>query len=150
VSAFTNQTEDDVLDLLFTNVDAPNWGDAAGLQNSATAGSLHVSAHENDALSDTSTLQTDNEAGYTGYGRIAIARSAAGWTVNAGTVDNDALGQFGEATAGTPETITDVGIGFALSGAGYLHIHGQVAQDLVVNNGVNPQIAAGALDVSIN
>ncbi len=47
-------------------------------------------------------------------------------------------------------TITDVGIGFALTGAGVLQIWGQVTSDLVVNNGINPQFAAGALDISID
>lgn len=150
MSNLTNQTEDDLLDLLFTNIDAPNWGDAAGLQNSAAAGTLGIGCYTGDALSDTSTSQATNEAAYTGYARQTVARSAAGWTVASGTVDNDALIQFGEMTAGGPITITDVGIGFASSGAGYLHIWGQVAIDLVVNNTVNPQYAIGALDISIN
>jgi len=150
MSAFTNLAEDDFLDLFFTNVDFPNVGDATGLQGSTTAGSLYVSLHTGDAIGDTSTLQTDNEASYTGYGRQAVARSAAGWTVASGTVDNDALIQFGEATAGTPETITDVGLGSAAMGGGVLQIWGQVTADLVVNNGVNPQFAAGALDISID
>ena len=111
---------------------------------------MHVSLHLLDAIGDTSTLQTDNEASYTGYGRQAVARSTAGWTVASGTVDNDALIQFGEKTAGADETITDVGIGFASSGAGVLQIWGQVTADLLVSNGVNPQLAIGALDISIN
>lgn len=150
MSAFTNLAEDDFLDLFFTNVDFPNVGDAAGLQNSAAAGSLHASLHTGDAVSDTTTLQTDNETSYTGYARVANARSTAGWTVLTGTVDNDVLNQFGEMTAGGPVTITDVILGFALSGAGVAQIWGQVTLDLVVNNGINPQFAIGALDVSID
>lgn len=150
MTAFTNLAEDDFLDLFFTNVDFPNVGDAAGLQNSATAGSLFASLHAADAIGDTSTLQTDNEVAYTGYARQGIARSTAGWTVASGTVDNDSLVQFGEMTAGGPDTVTDVGLGSAVSGAGVLQIWGQVTTDLVINNGVNPQFAAGALDISIN
>lgn len=150
MTALTNQAEDDFLDLYFTNVAWPNVGDASGLQPSTVAGSIHVSLHTGDALADTDTDQTSNEAAYTGYARQAVARSAAGWTVAGGTVDNDALIQFGEATAGTPETITDVGLGFALVGAGSLQFYGQVTSDLVVNTGVNPQFAIGALDVSID
>ncbi len=103
-----------------------------------------------DAIGDTSTIQTDNETTYTGYARFANARSAAGWTVASGTVDNDVLNQFGEMTAGGPVTVTDVGLGFATSGAGVLQIWGQVTLDLIVNNGINPQFAIGALDVSID
>jgi len=150
MSALTNQTEDDLLDLLFTNVDAPNWGDAAGLQNSTAAGSLYVGAHYGDVLADTTTAQNTNEMDYTGYSRQAVARSVSGWTVASGTVDNDALIQFGQMTAGTNRTITDVGIGYESGSPGYLHLWGQVTADLAVSTGVNPQIAAGALDISIN
>lgn len=150
MSAFTNLAEDDFLDHFFTNTTFPNVGDAAGLLASAAAGSLHSSLHVLDAVSDTSTLQTDNEVVYTGYARQAHARNVSDWTVLTGTVDNDLLIQYGEMTAGGPDTITDVGLGFAISGAGVLQIWGQVTTDLVVNNGVNPQFVAGALDVSIN
>jgi len=148
MSAFTDQCEDDILDLLFTNVDAPNWGDAAGLQNSATEGSMNISLHTGDAIGDTTTSQATSECAYTGYSRQTVGRNVSGWTVSAGTVDNDALIQFGEATAGTPETVTDVGL--AGLNTAYLQIWGQVTSDLVVNVGVNPQFAAGALDVSLN
>lgn len=150
MTAFTNLAEDDFGDLFFTNVAFPNVGDAAGLPPSVAANNLHSSLHLLDAISDTSTLQTDNETTYTGYARVATARSVAGWTVTAGTIDNDNLLQYGNMTAGGPVTITDVGIGFAASGAGVLQIHGQVTTDLVVNNGINPQFAAGALDISID
>jgi len=150
MSAFTNLAEDDFLDHFFTNTTFPNVGDAAGLLPSAVAGNLYASLHENDAVSDTTTLQTDNETTYTGYARFANARSTAGWTVLTGTVDNDVLNTFGEMTAGGPVTITDVILGFAASGAGVAQIHGQVTSDLIVNNGINPQFAIGALDVSID
>lgn len=150
MSAFTNLAEDDFLDLFFTNLDFPNVGDAGGLQQSVVDGNLYSSLHTGDAVSDTTTLQTDNETTYTGYARFANTRDTAGWTVLTGTVDNDVLNTFGEMTAGGPVTITDVILGFAASGAGVAHIHGQVTSDLIVNNGTNPQFAIGALDVSID
>jgi hypothetical protein len=150
MAGFTNLAEDDFLDLFFTNIDFPNVGDAGGLQQSVGEGSLHTSLHVLDALTDASTLQTDNEVAYTGYARVASARNVSDWTVASGLVDNDLLLQYGEMTAGGPDTITDVGIGFALAGAGVLQIWGQVTLDLVVNNGVNPQFAAGALDITID
>lgn len=150
MAGFTNQRESDILDLFFTNVDAPNVGDAAGLQNSAAPGSLYVSAHLSDLLTDADTSQASQETTYTGYGRVAVARSTAGWTVTGDTVDNDNLLQHGSMSAGGPVTITDVGLGFATSGAGYLDAWGQVSSDLVVNNGVNPQYVAGALDFTLD
>lgn len=145
----TNLFEDDLLDLIFTNVDCPNVGDAAGLQNSAIAGSWHISLHTGDALSDTSTLQTASEAAYTNYARQAVARSTSGWTVASGTVDNDSAITFPQSGSG-PETQTDVGLGFASSGAGVLQIWSQLVSDLVVNSGITPEFAAGALDISLD
>lgn len=144
----TNLFEDDLLDLYFTNVDAPNVGDAGGLQNSVVAGSLHISL-STAALAETHTLQTQNEAAYTGYARQAVARSVAGWTVAAGNADNDAAITFPTSTSG-PETETDVGIGFALSGAGVLQIFSALVASLIVNNGITPEFAIGALDTALD
>lgn len=145
----TNLFEDDVLDLLFTNVAAPNVGDAAGLQPSAGAGNWHISLHTGNAISDTSTLQTDNEAAYTPYARVAVVRSVAGWTVASGTVTNDAAITFPTSSTG-PETETDVGLGFAAAGAGVLQIFSPLDADLIVNNLVTPQFAIAALAVSLD
>ena len=85
--------EDDLLDLIFTNVAAPNVGDAGGLQPSVGAGSFFTSLHTAlpaESVSD----QTNLEATYTPYARIGVARSLAGWTVAAGVVDNDAAITF--------------------------------------------------------
>ncbi len=150
MSAFTNIAEDEFLDLFFTNEAFAQVGDAAGLPPSIGAGDLHASLHTGDAVGETTTLQTASETTYTGYGRVANARTTSGWTVSSGTVDNDVLNQFGNMTAGGPVTITDVILGFANTGGGFAHIWGQVTIDLVVNNGVNPQFAIGALDVSID
>ena len=67
-------------------------------------------------------------------------------SVTGDTVTNDNLIVFGEMSAGGPITVTDVGLGFATGNV--LQRWGQVTIDLVVNNGVNPQLAAGALDIT--
>lgn len=143
----TDLFEDDLLDLIFTNVDAPNVGDAAGLQNSATAGSFYISLHT-ATLNDTHSAQTQDEAAYTSYARVAVARSTSGWTVASGTVDNDAAISFPAATGGS-ETETYFGIGSALSGAGNLQIYGALTASLAVSSGITPEFAAGALDISL-
>lgn len=144
----TNFFEDDLLDLIFTNVAAPNVGDAAGLPPSVAANNFHISLHTVTIL-DTATLQTQNEAAYTGYSRVAVARSTAGWTVSAGQVSNDALITFPTSTSG-PETELDVGIGFAASGAGNLDIFAVLDASLVVNSGVTPEFAISALAISLD
>lgn len=145
----TNLFEDDLLDLIFTNVAAPNVGDAGGLLPSAAPNSFHISLHTGNAISDTSTLQTDSEAAYSGYAREAVARSTGGWSVASGTVTNDALITFTISASG-PETETDVGIGFATAGAGVLQIFSTLDADLVVNSGVTPEFAISALAISLD
>lgn len=68
----------DMLELYFQNLDHPYVGDTAGLQNSAAAGSFYISLH---TASPAGGNQQTSEATYTGYARVAVARSAGGWTV---------------------------------------------------------------------
>lgn len=145
MAALTNLFKDDLLDLIFTNVAAPNVGDSAGLLPSATAGTMAVALHTGNSISASSTVQTDTEAAYTGYVRQTVVRSTSGWTVASGLVDNDSVITFPISTSG-PETETDVSLG---GNAGVMQIFGSLASDLVVNSGVTPQFAAGALDITV-
>jgi|SRR5579859_1216043 len=106
-----------LLKLIFQNLQLAGYGDTNGPQPSATAGSFYVSLHTADP--GTADDQTVNEATYTGYGRIAVARSTGGWSVTAGVVSNVANIVFGACTGGS-NTITHFGVGTASSGAGHL------------------------------
>ena len=143
----TDQLENDLLDLLFTNVAAPNWGDAAGLPPALTVGSVYISLHT-ATLADTHVNQTQGEAAYGSYARQAVARSIAGWTVALGIVDNDAEILFPEATGGS-ELETDFGLGAAVSGVGYLQLYGALVASLQVDSGVQPRFKAGTFDISV-
>ena len=136
--------ENDLIDLLFNNTGIANIGDATGLPGSSSAGSTQLSLHT-VALDDTDTLLTADEVAYTGYSRPTQARSSSGWTVSADTASNAALIQFGEMTAGGPDTVVHAGLGFLATGD-VLRLHADLTSDLVINNGVNPQFAIGALD----
>jgi hypothetical protein len=143
----TNQMELDVLDLLFTNVDAPFIGDAAGLQNSAAAGSLQISLHT-AALSDTDTDATASEAAYTSYAREVVGRSVSDWTVAAGSVSNDAELAFVTATGGTED---EVYFGICLMATGdYLQLWGALDASLSVSSGITPTFAAQALAFTLD
>lgn len=106
-----------LLKLLETNVAYANVGDAGGLQPSASAGNEYISLHTGDP--GLTGDQTINEANYTGYARVPVARSGAGWTVAAGGKTNAANITFGLCTLGT-NLITHFGIGTASAGAGQL------------------------------
>lgn len=143
----TNQFESDLLDLLFTNVTAPNIGDGTGIVG-GTVGNIEL-ALSTGTLGETDTLMTATEVAYTGYARPTIVRSAAGWSVSGTTqVANDSLIQFGEMTAGGPDTVLDLALTFDSAGD-YLQIYGVLDNSLVINNGVNPQFVASALVITL-
>lgn len=144
----TNAFETALLDLLFNNTAIANIGDATGLTATTGAGSTQL-ALSSAALSDTDTLLTATELAYTGYARQTQARSSAGWTVAGNSADNAALIQFGEMTAGGPVTAVHVGLGFIATGD-VLRLHADLAADLVINNGINPQFAINALSFTLD
>jgi hypothetical protein len=141
----SNAFENALLLLLFNNTDLATIGDAAGLQNSAAAGSLFVSLHTADPSE--AGNQSTNEATYTGYARVAVARSGTGWTVTGGAVDNAALVTFGLCTAGA-NTITHFGVGAESSGATLLLYKGALTAPLAVSAGITPEFAIGTLDIT--
>jgi hypothetical protein len=142
----TNAFETALLEHYFQNADHANIGDAAGLQNSATAGSFHVSLHTADPGETGS--QTTSECAYTGYARVAVARSGSGWTVSGNNVSNAGAITFGTKTAGADETVTHFGIGSDSSGAGNLFFKGALAASRLISNGITPSFAIGELDVT--
>lgn len=106
---------------------------------------LFVSLHTADP--GEAGTQATNEAAYTSYARVAVARSGSGWTVTGNTVTNAALIQFPQCTGGS-ETITHVGVGLATSGSTTLLYKGALSSSLAVSSGIQPQFAAGALSIS--
>ncbi len=143
MASMTDGFENALALLLFNNTAIANVGDATGLPATATAGSTQL-ALSSAALTDADTLLTATEIAYTGYARPTQARSGAGWTVSGAVVSNAALIQFGEMSAGGPDTAVHLGLGLLATG-NVLRLHQDLAADLVINNGVNPQFAIGAL-----
>ena len=76
----SNSWENALLLLMFNNSNVANVGDATGLRGSTVAGSLYISLHTADP--GEAGDQTTNEIAYTGYARVAVARSGAAWTVH--------------------------------------------------------------------
>ncbi len=145
--SMSNAAETALLELIFHNEDWANVGDAGGLQNSAAAGSLYVALHTADP-GEAGDQQT-SEATYTSYARVAVARSAAGWTITANVADNAAAVNFPAATGGTNH-ITHVSVGLASAGASQILWSGELTAHLDVSAGITPSFAIGALDCSID
>ena len=140
-----NTFENDLLQLIFNNVDIADIGDASGLQNSATAGSLYVALHTADPGEGGNA--TTSESAYGSYARQAVARSGAGWTVTNNQAQNAALIQFPECSSGS-ETITHVSITTASSGSSKILYSGALNASRSVSSGIQPQFAINALTVT--
>lgn len=145
--SMSNASETALLNLLFNNTDWANVGDAAGLQNSATAGSFYVALHTADP--GEAGTQATSEATYTGYARVAVARSGAGWTVSGNQVTNAATVQFGECTAGS-ETITHFSVGLESAGATAILYSGALSASRAVSSGITPLFNVGALTGTVD
>ena len=144
--SMSNSFETDLLELIFNNVAIANIGDASGLQPSATAGSLYVSLHTADP--GEAGNQGTSETVYTNYARVAVARTAGAWVISGDTASNAALVQFPQCGA-TGATITYVGVGVSPTAgdSGQLLFSGQLSSSLTVANLIQPQFAAGDIDV---
>jgi len=146
----SNAFESQLMLLIFNNTNAANVGDATGLRGSTTAGSLFIALHTADP--GEAGDQTTSEATYTGYARVAVARSGAGFTVS-GTAPtqaaNAAAVTFGACTAGS-STCTYFSVGVATSGASVIIASGALTASLAVTAGITPSFAIGALVVTLD
>lgn len=134
----SNTFENELLLLLFNNTDIANIGDAAGIQNSATAGSLYLSLHTADP--GEAGNQSTNEIAYTGYARQPVARSGAGFTVSGNSVTLTNNVDFPEMTGGAGGTVTHFAVGKEVSGATVILYSGTTDPDILVSSGVTPRL----------
>ena len=143
----SNELETNLLKLIYQNVTIAGIGDATGLVCSGTAGNLYIGLHIADPGEGGD--QTTSEATYTGYARVAVARTSGGWTVSGNSVSNAAQVTFAPCTAGS-NTITHFSVGTASSGAGHLLFSGALTASLAVSAGITPQAAAGAITNTVD
>ena len=85
------------------------------------------------------------EADYTGYARVPLTKASA-WTDGGSVFTNAALIQFGACTAGN-NTITHFAVVDTASGAVNQMISGSLSAALNVSAGIQPQFAAGQLEI---
>lgn len=137
--SFSNQFEADILGLIF------NATAISGLADNASASpltNLYVALHTADPGEGGN--QATSEANYTGYSRVAVQRSGAGWTLAGQTISPTAVIEFGEMTAGTAGTATHATVGTAASGAGKVIIRGALSPTIPFQVGTVPRIRANS------
>lgn len=139
----STSTCNNVLALIFN---ATTWNLIAENDTTSPATNLYLSLHTADP--GVGNDQQTNETAYTNYVRIAVARTTGGWDApSGGATANAALAQFAQCGA-SGATLTHVAIGTGASGAGTVLYAGALSSSLAVANGIQPQFAAGALDVT--
>lgn len=134
-----NTFENDLLKLIFQGTAIANVADNA---SSSPLTNLHLSLHTADPGEAGS--QTTNETSYTGYARVAVARTSSGFTISNNEVTLAANTDFGACTGGTA-TITHFGIGTASTGTGKLLYKGALSPSISVASGVTPRINSGVI-----
>lgn len=129
-----------ILSLLLNGTAIANVADNAA---SGPLTNLYVALHT--ATPGAGGSQTTNEAAYTGYARVAIARSpgSPAWTVASATASPAATIFFPPATAGS-EVETFASIGTASTGAGEILYFGAIAPTISVGPGVTPFLQTGS------
>lgn len=133
-----NTFENDLLKLIFNATAIANIADNAA---SSPLGNLQVGLHTSDP--GEAGDQTTNEATYTDYARVAVARTSGGWTVTSNSVSPVANIDFPEASGGS-NTITHAHIGTAASSTGKILYSGTVTPNLVVSTGVTPRLTTAS------
>lgn len=127
-----NTFENDLLQLIFNATAIANIADNAG---TSPLTDLYVSLHTADP--GEAGGQTTNECAYTSYARVAVARTAGGWTVTTNSVSPVANINFPAATGGI-ETATHWAVGTDAAGAGKLLYSGTITPNINITNGVTP------------
>lgn len=131
--------ENDLLKLIFQATAIANIADNAA---ASPLTNLYVSLHTADP--GESGNQGSSEISYTGYARVAVARTSGGWTVTNNSVRPVANVDFGQMTAGAGGTVTHFAVGTAASGAGKILYKGTVSPNIAVVNGVTPRLTTAS------
>lgn len=131
--SLSNSAENSILLLIFNTTTWANLADDAG---TSPATNLTVALHTADP--GEAGDQTTNEADYTSYARVNVARSGSGWTVSGNSVSPAAAITFPAASGGS-NTITHFSVGTGTSD--YMICSGTVSPNLSVSSGVTPELS---------
>ncbi len=138
----SNAFETALLQLFFQNANVANVGDATGVRGSSAAGSLYLALHTADP--GEAGDQSTNEVSYGSYARVAVARSAGGFTVSGNNVQLVAEAAFPLGTSGAAtQNGAWASIGTLSSGAGMILYRAQLATALFTGSGIQPKLSAG-------
>lgn len=123
-----NTTENDIMQFIFNNVAMPAYGAV-----------LYVHLYTADP--GEAGVATTNEADYTGYASVGVARDGSGWTVTNNQAVNTGEITFPECTGGA-NTLTHAAI---TTLAGQILYSGALTAAINISNLITPRFPAGTL-----
>lgn len=133
----SNTYENDLLSLLLTATAIANVASSTGTASPIT--DIWASLHTADP-GETGT-QGSGEANYSGYTRIAVTRSTAGFTVSSGSASPVAAITFPEAASTTTMTLTHCAFGAAsATTGGKIFYSGTISPNISIGSGVQPRL----------
>lgn len=132
----SNSYENDILKLYFNGVAI------ADIADNAASPATHLSVALHTADPGEGGNQSTNEITYTGYVRVNVIRTSAGWTVAGNIVTPTAHIDFGLMTGGAGGTVTHASVG---TGTGdKLDYKGPVTPNIIVTVGVSPRLTSAS------
>lgn len=132
--SISDTTENAILDLIFS---ATAWGNYADNAATSPETNIHVALHTGDP-GDTGTMST-NEATYTSYARVNVARSTGWSAASGGSVSPAANIDFPAGTGGSG-TVTFCSTGKTGGGAAAILLSGGVSPSIVTGDGITPRL----------
>ncbi len=130
--------ENDLLQLIFNAVAIADLA-----ENDSTSPATNITVALHTANPGEAGTQATNEISYTGYARILVARTPAGWVVANNSVNPAAAITFGQMTGGAGGTVTHFSVGTGVGDK--LLYSGTVTPDIVVSNGVTPELTTATV-----
>ena len=125
--------ENDFLKLIFQ---ATAIADLADNDATSPATTLTVALHTADP--GEAGTQATSETAYTGYARVAVARTSGGWTVTANSVSPAANIDFAECTGTPGAAITHFSVGTGTSNK--MLYYGAISPNITMASGVIPRL----------
>ena len=141
----SNTYEQQVLALLLNGTPIANVADDA---SSSPLAEVWVGLHESDP--GETGAQGTNETGYTGYSRVAVTRSTAGFVISSGTTAGASASpvaniDFPEATSTSTGTITHFSIGkTSASTGGDIFYKGTITPNINYGQNVTPRLTTAS------
>lgn len=137
MAGFTTVFANDLLKLIFHAAAIANIADNAA---ASPITNLYLSLHTSSPLDAAASGQQTNEVTYAEYARIALVRSASGWTIVDNQVSPVAEVEWPKCLTAITESATHIGIGTASTGAGKLICYGAVTPAIAIAAGVTPRM----------